>query len=158
MQKLHKNLPKKQNPLIKNYLIHAMLPIVLFLGLVFSLISTGKAEENIISLSQNQNQNQEDLIPWVISKETSPNPYSKSELDLCTETLLDCDNAFNACNEVVDKQREHINMADEYIKIQKEEIAFQGEEIKKLASEANHSHIPIVAGTSSFWLLLLILL
>ena len=80
------------------------------------------------------------------------------ELSLCVETLVDCDNAFNACNEVTEKLQNTIRLSDILVEENRKQIDGQAIEIKRLSIEVEHSHIPVIAGTSSFWILLLLIL
>lgn len=70
---------------------------------------------------------------------------------LCDEVLALCDQALTS------EQAAH-TMCLEVVKIKDDKILADRTEIQRLSAVADHSHIPHVAGTSAFWIILLLLL
>ena len=76
---------------------------------------------------------------------------SKADEISCEEVLAACDEA------LVSEQAAHA-VCEEVVKEKDKKIAADKAEVERQSAIANHSHVPIVVGTSIPWFLLLIFL
>lgn len=83
---------------------------------------------------------------------------SDERLRRCEKVLGVCDAAFNDCNINLETLESALNSCEAVVSKQDELIAADKERIEVLVVGAGHSHVPVVAGTSAFWLILLLLL
>ena len=77
--------------------------------------------------------------------------------NVCEENLTNCDNALNACEKAVESETAAHDSCIDLVEEHAKQVAEQAVRIKVLYKEANHSHVPHVASTSVFWILLLVL-
>ena len=69
-----------------------------------------------------------------------------------------CDEAFNQCAISEEILESSLKSCEEVVIKQDELISADKDRILDLSAKADHTHIPHVAGTSAFWLLLFFLL
>jgi hypothetical protein len=83
----------------------------------------------------------------------------KTKNDLkCVENLKQCDSLLLKCEETIDFATDLIDSKDLELKYCNSVQVAQQNQIDELTEQAAHSHIPHVAATSGFWVLILILL
>lgn len=83
---------------------------------------------------------------------------SDEQLRRCEEVLSACDDAFNQCVISEGVLEASLNSCEAVVHKQDELIEADKKRISDLAASSEHSHIPHVAATSGFWLILLLLL
>jgi hypothetical protein len=97
------------------------------------------------------------LKRWLILLSISSyviNTYSQeSPMSDCETTLQSCNAAFEESALLVEQLQTNALVCNDIVETQRQLIEEDAARIKTLVPEAEHSHIPIVAATSGFWIL-----